>query len=323
MNTTPRFDLVDIVHTLRKRFKFIVVVTLIATAIAAVFHFIRHKHYKGIAEFFVSNPFYADRVNIFGGLSGKLDYYGDEDDIDKVIAIATSDTVVLKVLKDAGLDTEYHYNYVDTYDREQLKKKFLGSYDVKRTENNMIQLTYVDILPERASRVANLAMKAIESTYRDFYNSRRDNAANALRRKIQTQDSIINVLTDTLARLRDESGIYDILSPNRENLVNGAIKGNGKNIGRNMEMIQNYESIKDITVSDRAKNYSLLGQYTTGTQPDEMPLFHVVTTAKQPQDPSDPTLAVKLMVGFFLGLFFSSLFVLIITYYRQLIAVER
>jgi len=123
--------------------------------------------------------------------------------------------------------------------------------------------------------------------------------------------------------LRSESGIYDIISPNRQNLVTSTVKGNGKDLGRYIELIQNYESVKDMLVTDRTKYISLLNQYSTGIGPNEVSLLHSITIAKPPVDTAGPGLGIILAASFFLGLFFSILYVLLTTYYREVVLVRE
>ena len=321
--STPRFDLVDITQTLRNRRRFIITVTAIALVLGAAFGLLKKKKFIGKTEFLVSNPLYSDRVNMFGASTNKMDYFGDEDDVDKVLALGESDTVMLQAIKQAGIDKWYKLDLTDRKQYNKLKEMFHKQMDLKRTETRMMELTYIDEDPERAALVANETEKALESAYRGVYVSMRNNVHNSLKAKMHDQDSIINALTDTLARLRDESGIYDVISPNRDNIMMGTVHGNGKNLGKNVELIQNYESLKDMTVSDRAKISSLLQQYSTGIEEGQISFFQVTSTAKPPVEPKGPGLIIILASSLFLGFFFSSLYILLATYYRQLIAVER
>lgn len=321
--STPRFDLVDITQTLRKRRRFILIATVIALALGGVFGLIKKKKFVGKTEFLVSNPLYSDRVNMFGASTNKMDYFGDEDDIDKVLALGESDTVMLDVIKGAGIDKWYKLDLSDRKQYNKLREMYHKQMDLKRTETRMMELTYIDEDPERAAMVANEAEKDLEHAYRGIYNTMRANVHNSLKAKMVEQDSIINALTDTLARLREESGIYDVISPNRDNIMMGAVRGNGKNLGKNIELIQNYESLKDMTVSDRAKISSLLQQYSTGVDSGQISFFQVTSSAKPPVEPKGPGMFIILATSLFLGFFFSCVYILLTTYYRELIAVER
>ncbi len=319
--STPRFDLVHIIRILQKHVRFIAIITIVTLILGVVFYLIRGKKYESKSEFFVNNPLFGDRSNMFAGADARYtDYFGDEDDIDRVMALAESDTLQMQVIRNAGLDTTYNKDIRDRFGVHLLKERFVENLDIKRTAYKMVEVYYTEEDPFLAAHVADVTVKELEKAYRNFYNSRRINIHLAINNKISELDSTIAVLTDTLAVLREESGIYDLLSPGRENLIIGTVKGNGNNTGRYVEVIQNVEAEKDILVKDRARYISLMQQYATGTGPEEMTLFQIVTAAKPPVDPKGPTLPIILAACFFIGLFFSSVYILITTYYKEAVA---
>jgi uncharacterized protein involved in exopolysaccharide biosynthesis len=223
----------------------------------------------------------------------------------------------MQVIRNAGLDTAYDMDIRDRFGAYELKKKFKKNLEIKRTAYTMIEIYFTDPNAFRAARVAGVTVNELEQGYRAFYNARKTNSYISLKARIHDLDSMINILTDTLTRIRTTSGIFDVLSPARENLVVGAVKGNGNNTGYYVELVQNYEAEKDILVKDRARYVSLMHQYATGTGPGEMPLFQIITAAKPPVDPKGPTLAMVLAICFFIGLSFSSAYVLLTSYYKE------
>ena len=322
--TNPRFDLVDIIRIIERRRRFVITVTLICLALGVLFYLVRQKKYEATVAFFVSNPILTDRSNIFAGADSRYtDYFGDEDDIDRVIALAESDTVVIQTIKNSGLDKAYDIDLNDPNERSKIKSRFSKNLEVKRTEYKLLEVYYTDKDPKIAADVANEAVKNIGAGYSNFYNSRKNIVYASLKKSLKAVDSSIVSLTDTLARLREESGIYDLISPNRVNLVNNSVRGNGKDMGRYMEVIQNFESVKDMMVIVRSKYLSLLNQYSTGLGKDEMPLLHVITPARPPVNPSGPGLSIVLAASFFLGLFFSILYLLLTSYYKMVVSVNR
>ncbi|MCD6063719.1 MAG: Chain length determinant protein, partial [Flavipsychrobacter sp.] len=89
--TTPRFDLVDIIQTIRQRRKFILIVTILTVLVGVLFTFVRKNKYKAEAEFFLSNPLYADRNYLFRSHDMHfVDFFAGDDDIDKIIVTAES-----------------------------------------------------------------------------------------------------------------------------------------------------------------------------------------------------------------------------------------
>ena len=322
--STLRFDLVDIIRIIERRRRFIMIVTLISLVLGLGFHLVRKKKFEAKAAFFVSNPIYADRSSIFAGADSRYtDYFGDEDDIDRVIALAESDTITTQIIKNTGFDQSNKLDMNDPHQRNELKQKFKKALDIKRTEYKLLELSFTDRDPFLAANVANEAVKDIEWGYRNFYNSKKLALYNSISSKLVDIDSSIASLTDTLTRLRNESGIYDIISPNRQNLVTSSIHGNGKDQGRYIEVIQNFEATKDLLVTDRAKYVSLLNQYSTGVKSNEIVLLHSITIAKPPVDPAGPNVWIILAASFFLGLFFSICYVLLTTYYKEVVLVRE
>jgi uncharacterized protein involved in exopolysaccharide biosynthesis len=320
---TPRFDLVDVVHTIRKQRRFIITVTLIAAILGGVSHFVKKKKYEAQTEFIVTNPLYGDRSNIYGD-THFLDYFGDEDNIDRVISIAESDTVASKVVREMHLAEAYNIDTTDPRQVFKLKSIFQSSLNIKRTEYKDVKLLYTDTDPKRAADIANVSARVIEGAFHNFYNTVRNNVYLSLLDKVHQEDSSIVVLTDTLAALRNLYGIYDLISPARGNMMLSSIKTNGKsNFGGAVENIQNIESIKDELVMDRARHVTLLNQFSTGTKINDLPLIQVITTATPPINAKGLTSYLTIIACALLGFFFSSLLVLIITYYRAIISVER
>src|ERR1700748_2230396 len=116
---TPRFDLVDVVQTIRNRRKFVLIVTLVAAVIGGVFYLVKQKKYKAETEFLVTNPLFGDRNNIYGDVR-LIDYFGDEDDVDRVLALAQSDTVQDAIIRQAHLPQVYHLDINNPYDRDKI-----------------------------------------------------------------------------------------------------------------------------------------------------------------------------------------------------------
>jgi uncharacterized protein involved in exopolysaccharide biosynthesis len=321
--STPRFDLVDIVQTIRKRFRLVIIVTLVAAVIGVAFHFLRKKEFTAKAQFFVSNPLLSDRNTLYGGPDSRLDYFGDEDDVDRVLALSESDTVIMKVLDQTGLAHEMDKDLIDPKNINDMKEYFMEHMKIKRTEYTMVEVSFSDKSPQRAASIANATVRVIEEAYRSFYNSRRQNIFNSLSKKFAEQDSAIVVLTDTLAVIRDRSGIYGLISPNRLNMVTSSVSGKGGAIGKDIEVIQNIEAIKDGLVIDQTRIASLLQQFSTGTGDMEMELFQTISRARQPIVPNGLSGLLTLIASCLIGFFFSCIYILLSTYYRVLIAVER
>ena len=321
--TNTSFDLIDIIKTLQKKKGFIIVMTLVAVMLGGIFLALRHTKYKGESNFFVNNPLYGDRSTLFRSVETRyVDYFGGDDELDKIMALANSDTVRDRIIRNCQFQEVYKTDINDPKGHAYLMYIFNKNFNIKRTEYKDVQVSYIAYDPVTAANVANMSVKVLEETYRHYYTAMKQNIYTSISDKVTQLDSSINALTDTLAGLRDKYGIYAIISPARQNVISGDMKGSGKGYGMALEDIQNIESIKDQLVQDRAHYISLLNEISA-TMGNSMEFLKVITRALPPTQPTGPSALIVLVVAAFLGLLFSSIYILLLTYFRKLNSAER
>jgi uncharacterized protein involved in exopolysaccharide biosynthesis len=315
----PTFDLIESLRTIQKQKRFIIIITVLAMALGAVFVLIKKKKYKAEARFLVNNPLYGDRHTLFRTKETRyVDYFGGDDDLDRVTALSGSDTVRDRIIRNCDFDKIYKMGSIsnDTAHAAYMSI-FSKNFNLKRTEYKDLVVTYVAYDPQTAAGVVNMAVQVLEETFRHYYTSMKVGMGISIGMKVKELDSTIAVMTDTLANMRDKYGIYNIISPNRQNVITGDMKGGGKGYGKAIEEIQNIESVKDQLVSDRAQYISVMNEYSTAVS-DSINYLKVITRAMPPTRPTGPTLIMTLIVTGFVGLFFSTIYCLMMAYLRKL-----
>jgi len=317
--TAPSFDLVDVIRVIQKKRWFIILITALAMVLGVVFFAVKKKKYKAEARFFVNNPLYGDRNTLFRTSEQRyVDYFGGDDDLDKITALGNSDTVRDRIIRNCDFDKIYkfgdmnndtsHAMYMSTFDK---------NFNLKRTEYKDIVVSYIAYEPKTAAGVANMSVQVLEETFRHYYTSMKTGMATSINNKIKQLDSSINTLTDTLAAMRDKYGIYSIISPARQNVTSADIKGSGKGFGKGVEEIQNIESIKDQLVTDRAHYISLTNELSAACG-SSMDYLKMISRAVPPTAPTGASMRMILLVAGFLGLFFSVVYVLLMDYFRRI-----
>lgn len=326
MSETPRFDLIDITQAIQRRFRFVLLAALAAAIAAAAFYLLTPRKYKATADMLVTNPLYTDRNNLYRNDKATfVDYYGREDDVDKVMAVAKSKATHDSIIRIANLWARFGMD--TTQNKKWLKDaedRFDKAFDVKRTEYITVEVSYTETDPVLAADICNLSANIINQVYSGYYNSLRIANRATIERQLVEVDSFLNVFTDSLASMRDRYGIYDIMSPAR--MGSSGISHSGARAagyGRAMEQIQNLEATKDQLVLDRMRYQSLIAEYSTATRTGDQPQIQVISPASVPHDPKGLNLPLTILVGFVLGAFFAILWVLFHTYYRRLSSVQR
>ncbi len=319
----PRFDLVDIIQTLKRRVRYILVISLTAAVLSAIVYLVRAKKYKATATFFISNPRYADRTNLFRVENSQmLDYFASEDDIDKVVAITGSDSLFRQVIHTQKLGAIYKLDETKPDEMANLITIVRSNFEAKRTENKSMDVSYISGDPQRAADIANAFTATIASMYSSYFTNLRSHVEASLQTKIRETDSAIVKMTDTLAGLRERYGIYDIISPSRKNMISGTMHSTGAGFGRAMEDVQTIESTKDQLVMNRAEYMTLINEFNA-SRSNDMTLIQLLNRAYRPYRSKDFGLIGTIAISFLVALFFSCLWVLIVAYLRSVTTAER
>lgn len=309
MTSQSRFNLVDIVQLIGRRLRFILIIALIGAVLGAIAGLVRKKQYTATNEFFMASPFFSDRNNIFhtsNQTAAFIGYFGTDEDIDRVIGISKTSNFLEQVGMRSALDSFYKLDASRPADRYKLQKIVKSGMNLKRNEYGMMEISFTMQEPLQAARVADTAEALLDEMYTGFHTGMRNNVMAELQHKIEEADSAIAKLTDTLGRLRDRFGIYEILSPSRQNLIisnsNGGSKGAG--YGHAIEQVQNIEAIKDQLVIDRARYESIVNEYNTTGNAPALSMLRVVSEAKVPLKPSSPgPVMLGLLCAFIAGAF--------------------
>lgn len=307
--SNPRFDLVDIIQTLRRHGKLLLVAVVVSAMLGGLFYSFGKKKYKAEADFIISNPLYADRNNLFRNRDTRfVDYFGGDDDLDRVLVIAASDTLRNAVAEQLNLWDAYKLDRTKAKDRLKMKDIFKDVYKMERTEYTTGKVYFKDTDPVRAAAVVNLSMEISENIFRSYYLKMKNNVANSVRERIDEIDRRIAELTDEQVTLNTNMS----KSP-----------GSGDYFKHHTEMTE-INVLKEQLIKDKANNVSILNELLTGVDSnDQNRYIQVITPATPPEKPAGIGLVLTVIGAAFFGFFFVSIYLLIITYYRLLINVER
>ena len=317
MNTTYNFNLPAVAGVLFRRWKFILILTVIAAMAGLAGSFLRPATYVARATFFLKNPFYADRNFIYNSDAKYIDYFAGDDDIKHLFVLLQSDSMQSVLIRELNLLDAYHIDQRDSVAVLKFREKMRLSFNLWRTENKDVEVDYTDKDPKRAAAGANLSVQLLEQHLQGFYSGVRQSMHASVLRKIQEEGQIIATLTDSLVQLRKLYGIYDIISPARNNLMLSSVNSNGTgDKARGVEEIQNIESMKDEMVTVRAHNLSLAEQYATGTAPQEMPLIYSLKQSLPPVQAEGPGKLIVAAIAAVCGFVFACLLVLLTSRYQ-------
>lgn len=307
--SNPRFDLVDMIQTLRSRRKLLVIAVIVSSLLGGLFYVVGKKKYKAEADFIISNPLYADRNNLFRTRDTRfVDYFGGDDDIDRVLVIAGSDTMRNVVADKLNLWDAYKLKKEDPKDRLKMKEIFTDKFKMERTEYTTGKVYFKDTDPERAAAVVNLAIETCENIFRGYYLKMKNNIANSVAQSNLQIDSKMAGLTQEQLALSEKP-------------MSGMSKAEMLQL---MDKQTELNVLKEQLMKDKATNMSILQELLTGADTNDRSRYlQVITPATPPAKPAGIGFVLTVIGAAFFGFFFVAIYTLIVTYYRLLINTQR
>jgi Uncharacterized protein involved in exopolysaccharide biosynthesis len=301
-STETQFDIRPAFRTGWKWRKYILFFALLITIITAIYFYFQKNIYKAYGSFFPASAVISGRINLFREVDPEwIDMFGGENELDRVYVIANSANVVSYLIGKFKMAEHYHIDTNAPKASEKIYKRFAKNYSVSRSGYKHIEINFTDEDSELAYQVVNEAMNRIDYVMKDLYRTINQKLNDALMNRIDSLDSEIALFTDSLAQLRVQYGIYDLISPSRNMHSNFIPRGSGINYALGMEIVQNVEEIKDRLVTDRAKYHSLAHQFKTATY-DGYPMIHVTQWATPNGPKAGPYRTIAVLIAFFSSL---------------------
>lgn len=310
-NKKYNLDLVDFIRFGWKRKKIILGFAFVAALIAAIFMFFKNNTYKAYGAFFPASSVISGRVNVFREFNQEwVDLFGEENEADRAYVIGNTSNVISQLVEE--FDMYKHYGFDDKNDPEAKRKtfkKFVKNYSFSRTGFKHIEVTFEDEDKEKGAAIVNAAMNFTEKELKKIYINGHAQIAIAIEKRSDSLGQQIAVLTDSLVKMRTASGIYDLISPGRKNILTGKMIGRGERFARAVEEIQVLEEVKDRLVIEKGKYAALANEFKALLHYD-VPLIHVVQWASPSGQKAGPYRTLTVL-GVAIGAFLFAWFLLV------------
>ena len=204
-------NLLEVIKTIFK-YKWTIVifcaVTFIGTALISL---LLPNFYKSTTIFFAASEDLAKPESLFAELGSNIrtEYYGNEDDIDRLMTVAQSNE-----LKDFLIDTFNlfeHYKIKPTANKARYRTRLKVDkyYDILKSDRNALQLSFEDKDPEFAAQIANTARNKIEQIALQLIRNNQAKSLFANQSNLNEKAKLLQTLADSMAFLRDTYGIFD------------------------------------------------------------------------------------------------------------------
>lgn len=241
-------NLLEVVKTLLRWRKPLIAVCGIAALASVIISLALPNYYRATTVFLAVSPDQAMPELVFSTTPMRSEYYGNENDIDRLLTIAGSNELVDFLVDSFQLFEHYDIKPDHPKARYMVRLAFRDLYEVNKTKRDAIELSVEDKDRELAMRIANTAREKIDEFARALIKNNLEKTIRTYRKSITSQQSQIDLLSDTLTFLRRKYGLFNTLSQT-ESLTEQLLEAESK-LARDRGRLQALERQKTVIPAD-------------------------------------------------------------------------
>lgn len=193
------------------RYKRQIMWATLATAIgtALISFLFLDNYYKSTTTFYPLSSDVFKPEQMFGSSQKDMDYYGGEEDVDRLLTIAQSGELYDFLISKYDL---YRHYKIDTTKEQapfKVREALEGLYNVKKTKFNAIEISVEDKDRRLAAEMTNAARNKVDEIAQRLVREIQANLIRAYETSFAEKDKTLRGIGDTLMRMRDSYGVID------------------------------------------------------------------------------------------------------------------
>ncbi|MFT6720115.1 MAG: tyrosine-protein kinase Etk/Wzc [Bdellovibrionota bacterium] len=208
-DTSPPPHLLGVLRSLWQWRKPIVFVTIAGTVLAAIISLLLPVYYSASTTFLTISPDQISIDGVFGNTSGRMQFYGTGDDIDRAMSVAESDALVDRLIKKFDLYTVYDIDTTKAKAPLYVRREFMGNYEVKKNARDAIELEIRDQDPIRVAAMVREARNQVNDISLTLVRGTQQRSAQSLRSEITSAEANLTSIDKRIRELRERSGVYN------------------------------------------------------------------------------------------------------------------
>ncbi len=202
-------NLLGVFKTLYRRRRPIIIISAVAGIGTALLSLTLPNFYKAKTTFLAASPDQARPELVFSSGNMRVNYYGTDTDLDRVLTIAESNELIMALVDSFGLYEHYDINPEAAKAEHRVRSHFKDLYEVIKTKRDAIALSLEDRDPELSANMANTARHLIDQMTRELIKNGLKRTMATYNQVIQTKELQLQELGDSLVVLRKHFGIYN------------------------------------------------------------------------------------------------------------------
>ncbi len=205
-------NLLGIVGALYKKRFLIVGLTIITTLAAAGLSLLLPNYYEAETIFYAASPDLA-KPSPMGISETKRDYYGQSEDIDRLLSLARSGELLVKMIDHFSLFEHYKIDPESKYANYNVQKKLKKALTIEKTKYDALRIAIeCKENPILSRDMTNYARDYVNSKAQDLIKDSQAKLLKTSEANIALKEEKIIILNKELDSLRNKYSIYDTKS---------------------------------------------------------------------------------------------------------------
>ncbi|MDB4539865.1 hypothetical protein N9231_05535 [Saprospiraceae bacterium] len=201
-------NLVGVVRAIYKRRKAIILLSFLTAVLTAGFSLLLPNWYEGNTLFYVASPDLAKPSPI--GLSeSKIEYYGEGEDIDRILTIAESSQLANYLVQHFDLMGHYKIDPENKKAQYKVLKEFSKHYNIVKTKYEALSMSFECVNPILSRDVTNVARDKVNEIAQQLIKDSQKKMLLTYEQNISSKQSRLDTLQTETDSLRNKYGIYD------------------------------------------------------------------------------------------------------------------
>lgn len=324
MNSTD--SLLSLLKIFKKWFKAIFIVCAIAVIGTIVLSLSMDNYFKSTTTFYAASSDLA-KPSPIGGFEINIDYYGRDEDIDRLLSIANSGELAWRLIDEFDLSTHYEIKSDSQKGKFKVREHFNKLFTVQKNKFDAIEISIEDKDPEIAKKVANRAREVLSEIAQRTIKSSQQVQIDQYEKNIATKTSNLDSLTRKIEIEKDEYGIFDTeyqgqaltealataTTSQQIKTIKDQIKSFTKGVSR-VKVLEQEQKEFGLQLSLDKERYKQL----ISARESDFSAIHLIELAEPPLVKSRPRRSILVIASGLISLFFSLLAVLVVEKYRSI-----
>ncbi len=211
MEPNYKESLVDVLKVVYRWRKPIIIVCGLAAIGSIIISLMMPNYYKSTTVIYPTNPSLSSPSQIFG-TTEEVNYFGEDEDVNRILTIANSTDVVGFLIKKFNLMEHYDIDSTDAKADFKTQKQFKKLYEVVKDKYDNIQISVEDTDKDLATKIVNQARGKVDDINKKLILVNQEKLLKAYEENVKSLEKNLSKVSDSLTILRKKYGIYDIES---------------------------------------------------------------------------------------------------------------